>query len=132
MKYFNLDIQSASWLELEEKNQLIKAFDAVRMKDVQEQGIEQLCLDVDKAYHYRQAMIGVLRALSAPGVIDILGAERIKEIGDHIENLISFFEVLDCDDMKTLLLIKDVYDYGEDVHKSRLRERLGSLSKNHK
>lgn len=114
MKHLKLDIQEASWLNEGQKYKLCKAFDAVRVKDAQQQGLDMLNLDPDKIYHYQQSMIGILRALSVKGVNDVLGSDRVIEIGEYVEDLLACFQAWDSDDMRTLIEIYRIYQYGDN------------------
>lgn len=124
MKHLNIDIQKASWLNEVQKEKLCKAFDTIRMKDVQEQGIDLLHLDVDRIFSYKQAMVGLLRALAVKEVSEHLGSDRVNEIGGLVEYLLNCFSSWDCDDMQTLLDIYDIYNYGHDDTDEKLNRLM--------
>ncbi|SFC07562.1 hypothetical protein SAMN05421747_10421 [Parapedobacter composti] len=116
MNYPN-DFLTAEWLDDEDKAKLMAVYSTVRCRDVIGQALQMLYFDKPNSspFDYGTLVRLVIRACSLEPVKRLIGNdERVQEALDLLDNMLTFFDILNGDDFHTLLSIDKACQYGDD------------------
>lgn len=135
MNHLDIDIKKADWLNESQKKKLIKVYNSIRTKDITGQALDVLRFNgltdptrYISPWHYKTAMISVLRLISLEGASEIIPRRELVEIGDIVESIYKFFDILDSDSFNTLSEVYDAYNYSNGNPDKKINELMKDLN----